>query len=91
MIPCWMQMKIPKKNETPATLTIPIFILWILLFMVLVLILPVWLIASFILILAGYGWTGFLTLGLLCQVFWTLQGLEVDVKTKDITVYFKLI
>jgi len=74
-----------------VTLILPIFLIWILLLALLVLFLPVWLIASVALVFAGYGWTGFLALDCLGRTVRTLQGLEVDVKTKDITIYFKLI
>jgi hypothetical protein len=81
MIPLLMKMKVPKKNRGRRTLYIPLFFAWILLFVLFVLILPIWLIASLAAYLMGYGWIGFIIVPLIVNTLWHLKGLEVDIQS----------
>ena len=65
MIPVWMKLKFPRDGKKPFTLHIPLFIAWILLFIIFVLLLPIWLIIGVVAFLTGYGREGFLPVPLL--------------------------
>ena len=91
MIPMWMKMKIPKKGGRPFNLYLPIWIGWLLLLVLFLIILPFWLIASIVAVLAGYGWVGFRAVVLLFNTLWNLKGLEVDVESAKDKIYMKFI
>lgn len=91
MIPFWMKMKVPRKDRKPVTLYIPVFLAGLLILILFVLILPIWILASIVLLLAGYGWSGFIVPGLIFYTLWHLQGLEIDVESKNEMVYMKFI
>ena len=91
MIPFWMKMKVPRKEGKPVTLYIPIFLVGLLVLALFLLILPIWILASIVMLLVGYGWFGFIALGLIFNTLWHLQGLEIDVESKNEMVYMKFI
>lgn len=91
MIPLWMQMKIPRREGREVTLYLPIFIGWILILALSLILFPVWLIATLVARVKGYGWIGFVFVVLLINTLWQLQGLIVDVESEDERIYMKFI
>ena len=89
MIPMWMKVRFPAKERGPVTIYIPLFLVWILLLALFVLILPIWLIASVIAYALGFGWSGLVLIPLIVNTLWHLQGLEVDVGSRDRMISMK--
>lgn len=91
MIPMWLKIKVPRQDGRSTTLWLPLFILWMFLVLLFVICLPVWLIVSFVLRQMGYGWRGLTVVSLILETLSHLQGLVIDVKSKNETVYLKFL
>ena len=91
MIPMWLKIKVPRQDGKPITLWLPLFILWMLLALLFVLCIPLWLLVSFALRQMGYGWRGLTIVSLIVETLSHLQGLMIDVKNKNDTVYLKFL
>jgi hypothetical protein len=89
MIPMWMKIRFPVKEKRPVTLFIPLVLIWILLLVLFVLILPIWLIASLIAYLLGFGRAGLTAVPLIMTTLWHLQGLELDIGSGNKRIILK--
>jgi hypothetical protein len=91
MIPLLVKMKIPRGTKRPLILWLPLFIVWLILFAILLLILPVLLIAVLFTWHRGYGKIIILSYPMLVAVLWNLQGLLIDVESKEDRIYMEFI
>ena len=91
MIPLIMKVKIPRPSKKPFTLYIPFFIVWLIVFVLVLILLPFLLIGSLCTWHMGYGKLMLLSIPMLFELLWHLQGLVVDVESENDRVYFKFI
>jgi hypothetical protein len=89
MIPMWMKIRFPVKEKRPVTLFIPLILIWLLLLVLFVLILPIWLAASLIVYLLGFGRAGLTAVPLIMTTLWHLQGLELELGSGNKRIILK--
>lgn len=83
MIPIFMRMKIKEKSKKGFRLFFPIILIWILLFALLVILLPIFLIAAILTIPAGIGFRILFFYPLIFSVLNSLSGLAVHIKNPE--------
>ena len=91
MIPIFMRMKIKEKGKKGFRLFIPIILIWILLFALLIILLPIFLIAAILTIPAGIGFKILFFYPLLFSLLCSLSGLAVHIENpeKQFLIVFK--
>ena len=91
MIPLIMKIRIPRASKPPVKLYLPIFIVWILLFAITLVFLPILLIASIVTWHTGQGKIMLLSYPMLFSVLWNMRGLIIDVEGEEETIYMSFI
>lgn len=91
MIPMLLKMKIPRTTKEPITLYFPLFIAWIILFIILLAFLPILLLVALFTWHKGYGKILVLSYPMLFALLWNMQGLLIDVEAKKDTVFLSFI
>jgi hypothetical protein len=91
MIPMWLKMKFRRKGEKSVTLYFPLIIAWFILLVLILLLLPVWLIASLVIFARGWGRLGLEAFPLMINTLWHLRGFLVDIQSKKETIYMQFL
>lgn len=91
MIPLIMKVKIPRESKKPVILYFPLFLVWILVFGILLILLPFFLIGAVLAWHSGYGKLLLLLIPMLFNLIWHLKGLLIDVESRDDKVFMKFI
>lgn len=86
-----MRMKIKEKGKKGFRLFIPIILIWILLFALLIILLPIFLIAAILTVPAGIGFRILFFYPLIFSVLNSLSGLAVNIENpeKQFLIVFK--
>jgi hypothetical protein len=82
MIPIFMRLKISRNPDKYGVL-LPVFLAWILLFVLMILLLPFVLIAALFTWRRGYGKLLLLTYPLLISLLFKLSGLHIEVGSSE--------
>ncbi len=91
MIPLLAKLRLPGKNARTITLYFPVFLVWLLLFMISILLLPFLFIAAVLTWKTGQGRIIINTFPMIFITIWHMRGLLIDVKTSDVEFYLSFI
>ena len=91
MLPMIMRMHIRKQGQRGVRLWIPVFLVWILLFALMLVLLPLVLLASLLTIWKGPGLALLLFYPMVWAVLWSLSNLHVDVENETHKILFTFI
>ena len=78
MIPMIMKIHIHERGKKKIRLLIPMFLLWILLFALMIILLPIFLLVGIVAWIRGYGKIFLFTIPMLFAVLCTLSGLRIQ-------------
>jgi len=88
--PLWMRMRI-HNEDTKFGLWLPLFLIFPVALVVLIILSPLILIAILVLWPLGWGKTALLIIPAAWRVFCSLRGLKVDIQGRNETVYFSVV
>ena len=87
MIPLFLKLQIPRKDQRPVNLYLPLFLVWLLLLPFVILLAPLVLLMAALTWSAGFGRFLLLLLPMTAALIWNLQGLMVDIKDGNDKIY----
>jgi hypothetical protein len=82
MIPLILNLRVPRQNNRPLNLYLPLFIAWLIIIPLLLLLLPIFLLGALFTWHTPYGRLSLLFIPMVFSLLWHLQGLKVDVQDK---------
>ena len=88
MIPMIMKIHIHERGKKRISLFLPMFLIWILLFAILVVLSPFFLLAGIVAWFHGYGKIFLLAIPMFFSVLWALSGLRIHIEDKDKRIQF---
>jgi hypothetical protein len=91
MLPMFLKMHIRERGKKGVRLWIPVFLVWILLFALMLVLLPLVLLASLLTIWKGPGLALLLFYPMVWAVLWSLSSLYVDVENSSHKILFTFI
>ena len=88
MIPMIMKIHIQERGKKRIHLFLPMFLVWILLFAILVVLSPFFLLAGIVAWMRGYGRIFLFSIPMFFSVLWALSGLRIHVEDKNKRIQF---
>ena len=88
MIPMIMKIHIHERGKKRISLFLPMFLIWILLFSLMIVLLPIFLLAGIVAWIRGYGKIFLFFIPMFFAVLWAMSGLRVYVEDKDKRIQF---
>lgn len=83
MIPMIMKIHIHERGKKRINLFLPMFLLWILFFLILVILSPLFLLVGLVAWSRGYGRTFLFTFPMVFAVLWAMSGLRIHIEDGD--------
>ena len=83
MIPLFMKIHIQERGKKGVRLWLPMFLIWILLLVILVILSPIILLVGLAAWIRGYGRTFFFAFPMLFAVLWAMSGLRIHIEDRD--------
>ena len=91
MLPMFMKMFIREREKKGVRLWFPVFLVWILLFAIMLVLLPLVLLAALLTLRRGPGLNLLLFYPMAWAVLWSLSSLHVDVENESHKIFIKFI
>ncbi len=88
MIPMIMKIHIEERGKKGIRLWLPMFLIWILLAVVLVVLSPIFLLAGIVAWFRGYGKVFLFAFPMLFSVLWAMAGLRIDIEDEGKKIQF---
>lgn len=88
MIPMIMKIYIHERGKKRISLWLPMFLIWILLFVILVGLSPIFLLAGIVAWVRGYGKIFLLAIPMFFSLLWAMSGLRIHIEDRDKKIQF---
>jgi hypothetical protein len=88
MIPMIMKIHVHERGKKRISLILPMFLIWIILFAILVLLSPFFILVGIVAWIRGYGRTFLFTFPMVFAVLWAMSGLRIHIEEKDKRIQF---
>ena len=83
-----MKIHIHERGKKSIRLWLPMFLIWILLFVILVVLSPIFLLAGILAWVRGYGKIFLFAFPMLFSVLWAMSGLRIHIEDTDKKIQF---
>jgi len=88
MIPMIMKIHIHERGKKRIRLWIPMFLIWLLLFVLMIILSPIFLLVGIVAWIRGYGKIVLFALPMFFAVLWAMSGLRIHIEDKNKRIQF---